>query len=102
MTSLSNDPPDKHHYKAIKTSLKSIIKNYTNIRKINGVVIMCNKIVIHTLQLMKLYIIHLYDNNEKLPIINKQFITSVMKTVCVDSRQGGGKQNENTTILKNK
>ena len=49
---------------------------------------MSNKVVIHTLQLIKLYFIHLYDTNQKIPTINRQFITSVMKTVCIPPTQG--------------
>ncbi len=60
---------------------------------------MSNKIVIHTLQLMKLYLTYLYDNEEKLPTINRQFITSVMKTVCVLPTQGRA-PNESTKGIK--
>lgn len=69
----------KRYYKCIKISLKNIVKHDFVIDKLLQASNMSNKIVIHTLQLMKLYLIYLYDNGKKLPIINKQFITSVMK-----------------------
>ena len=85
---MEKEPPDLSYYKCIKTSLKSIAKNDFVISKLNDATIMANKIVIHSLQFLKLYLIHLYDNNEKLPIINKQFINSILKTVCSSASKG--------------
>ena len=85
---MEKEPPDLSYYKCIKTSLKSIAKNDFVISKINDTAVMANKIVIHSLQFLKLYLIHLYDSNEKLPIINKQFINSILKTVCSSSSKG--------------
>ena len=79
---MEKEPFDISYYKCIKTTLKSIAKNNFVISKINDTAVMANKIVIHSLQFLKLYLIHLYDNNEKLPVINKQFINSILKTVC--------------------
>lgn len=98
---MENEPPDKEkYYKCIKTSLKSIVKHDFVIDKLVQASDMTNKVVIHTLQLMKLYFIHLYDNGEKLPTINRQFITSVMKTVCVSPTQGRV-PSESTKGIKN-
>jgi transposase len=88
-----NEPPDKEkdnssYYKCIKTSLKSIVKHDFVIDKLIQASNMSNKVIIHTLQLMKLYFIYLYDNGEKIPTINRQFITSIMKTVCIPPTQG--------------
>jgi hypothetical protein len=46
------------------------------LRIIQDLVIRTNKIVIHTCQFIKLYCIHLFDNNMQLPIIDKKFITN--------------------------
>ena len=44
-------------FKSVKTSLKSILKHPAiNTKKINDAVLKSNKIVIHTLQFLKLYI----------------------------------------------
>ena len=53
-------PPDDSSSKftCIKTSLKNIIKYKHVQNKISDVVITCNKIVIHALQFLKLYLIH--------------------------------------------
>lgn len=56
---MEKEPPDIAYYKCIKTSLKSIAKNDFVISKINDTTIMANKIVIHSLQFLKLYLIHL-------------------------------------------
>lgn len=90
---MEKEPPDKEkdnssYYKCIKTSLKSIVKQDFVIDKLIQASNMSNKVVIHTLQLIKLYFIHLYDTNQKIPTINRQFITSVMKTVCIPPTQG--------------
>ena len=51
-------------FKSIKTSLKSILKHpEINTSKINDCVMKAHKIVIHTLQFMKLYILHHCDIN---------------------------------------
>ena len=51
------EPPDKDFYKTIKVPLKHIIKNFEiNQPKINDLTIMAHKIVIHTLQFMKMYL----------------------------------------------
>jgi hypothetical protein len=86
-------PPDKtqnlSYYKAIKVPLKHIIKNYDiNQPKINHLVSMAHKIVIHTLQFIKLYSLDYYDKNKKIPTIDKVFINSCMKIICKEKATG--------------
>lgn len=53
-------------FKSTKTSLKSILKHpEINTRKINDVVIKAHKIVIHTLQFLKMYILLIIKHNHK-------------------------------------
>ena len=60
---IKEKPPDDF-FKCVKVSLKHVLKHYkTNQSKINETVIKANKIVIHTLQFMKLYLLDYY--NEK-------------------------------------
>lgn len=84
-------PPE--FFKSIKTSFKSILKHpLINTNKINDAVIKANKIVIHTLQFLKLFLIHYYDNhNHTLPIINKELIKSTMKILCNEKEDKRGK-----------
>jgi hypothetical protein len=87
-------PPE--FFKSIKTSLKSILKHPDiNLPKINDAVIRANKIVIHTLQFMKLYLLHYYENNNfTLPIMNDEFINSCMKILCNEKTTGRPPKNE--------
>jgi hypothetical protein len=85
------EPPDKFHdyYKCVKVPLKHVVKHYDiNQPKINDLVIKAHKIVIHTLQFMKLYLIYHYKLNNELPIIDKQFINCCMKIICVEKSSG--------------
>ena len=64
-------PPE--FFKSVKTSMKSILKHTEiNTTIINNAVIKSNKIVIHTLQFLKLYLLDYYENNNgSLPVISK-------------------------------
>jgi hypothetical protein len=79
-------PPDS--YKGVKVPIKYIVKQDDTTKKILETVVKANKIVIHTLQFMKLYLIHYYDNHQDLPIIDKVFVNTCMKVVCIQSTQG--------------
>lgn len=81
-------PPDKPEYQSIKTSLKSVARNPLVISKLNDVVLMSHKIIVHTLQFIKLYLIDRYDRKLPFPTINKQFVVAVMKTLCQEPPTG--------------
>ena len=81
-------PPDDC-FRCVKVPIKHILKHIDiNSSKISDAVVMANKIVIHTLQFMKLYLVYYYDTNKSLPTIDKQFINSCLKTVC-DKKETG-------------
>jgi hypothetical protein len=86
-------PNSKSYFQTVKTSLKSVVKDDDVIRKLTDAALLVNRIMIHTLQFIKLYYIHLYDNRhdnpEPLPSISKKFVNAVMKIMCVQPRQGG-------------
>jgi hypothetical protein len=86
--SIKEKPPE--FFKSVKTSLKNILKHPDiNSSKINEAVIKANKIVIHTLQFLKLYLLHHYENNNNsLPKISKELINSTMKILCNEKAQG--------------
>ena len=84
---IKEEPPDDF-FKCIKVSLKHVLKHFNiNQPKINKSVIKANKIVIHTLQFMKLYLLDYYDKNNSLPIVDKEFINSCMKILCNEKKQ---------------
>ena len=96
-------PPE--FFKSVKTSLKSILKHPDiNISIINSAVIKSNKIVIHTLQFLKLYLLDYYENNNgSLPIISKELINNTMKVVCGEKEEKRGKPpKQETVVMKDK
>ena len=85
------EPPDKINdfYKCVKVPLKHVIKNYNiNQPKINDLVIKSHKIVYHALQFIKLYLIDYYNKHSTLPKIDKEFINTCLKVVCVEKSSG--------------
>jgi len=97
--SIKEKPPD--YYKSIKTSLKGIIKNpEINTKKINDAVLKSNKIVIHTLQFLKLYLLHHYELHSSLPPVNHLLINTTMKILCdVKEDKRGRPKKEATTHM---
>ena len=94
-------PPE--FFKSTKTSLKSILKHpEINTTKINDVVIKAHKIVIHTLQFLKLYMLHHCETNTYI-LPDKVLILNVMKVVCGEKHTNAGKPPKKETIeLKDK
>ena len=81
-------PPDDY-FKCIKVPLKHVIKHSDiNIPKIQESAIMANKIVIHTLQYMKLYLLNYYNKHNELPAIDKTFINTCIKVQCYENKGG--------------
>jgi hypothetical protein len=98
MEKAKEKPPEV--FKSTKTSLKSILKHpEINTKKINDVVIKANKIVIHTLQFLKMYTLHHYQtHSQTIPIIDKVLILSVMKVVCGEKHTNQGRLPKKETL----
>jgi hypothetical protein len=90
----------KKMYKTIKTSLKSIIDTDNHIGKINEIVFRMNKIIIHTYNFFKLFILDLYRSNNSFPKIDQYLIVLIIKTIAKADARGRKFSNEND-ILKN-
>jgi hypothetical protein len=87
--SIKEKPPDKGYFKCVKVPLKHVIKHPDiNLQKIGNTVIKAHKIVIHTLQFMKLYLLDYYNTNNNLPKIDKVFINCCMKILCNENATG--------------
>ena len=98
---MKEKPPDDY-FRCVKVPIKHILKHIDiNTSKISDAVVMANKIVIHTLQFMKLYLVDYYDTNKSLPTIDKQFINSCLKTVC-DKKETGRPPKAEVKKLKEK
>lgn len=98
MEKAKEKPPE--FFKSTKTSLKSILKHpEINTKKINDVVIKAHKIVIHTLQFLKMYILHHYQTqSHTIPIIDKILILNVMKVVCGEKHTNQGRLPKKETL----
>ena len=98
MEKAKEKPPE--FYKSVKTSLKSVLKYpKLNNKKINNAVIRANKIVIHSLQFLKLYLLDYYEtHNGSLPAITKELINNSMKVVCGEKEEKRGKPPKKETI----
>ena len=98
MEKAKEKPPE--FFKSTKTSLKSILKHpEINTTKINVVVIKAHKIVIHTLQFLKMYTLHHYQtHSQTIPIIDKILILNVMKVVCGEKHTKTGKPPKKETV----
>lgn len=87
-------PPDK--YTTIKCSLKHITKNKNDELIISDAVRRTNKIIIHTYQFLRLWILDKYSKNEEIPLITKDVIRMAFKTLTVKTKDPKG---ENLKIL---
>ena len=79
---------DKSFFQCVKTSLKSVVKDPDVTKKLTDAALRASKIMTHTLQFMKLHIIHCYDNKQNIPTVDKTYITRVMKTLCKKPTRG--------------
>ena len=89
----------KSDFKVVKTSLKSILKNYNvNFNIINNLVLETNEIIIRTYQFLRLYILHKYKQNEEIPTLNKDTILYFVRACGI--RDNRGSKSKNETLLK--
>jgi hypothetical protein len=83
------------YMKTIKDNIKNVIRNENILVYINDLVIKTNKIVIHSYQFLKLYLLDLYKNNKSFPLIDKEFICDIFKVVTIRKCNTGGYTEEN-------
>ena len=93
--------PNEQVYRTIKCPLKSTLKEYDILQPIiEQCVKDINEIIILGYQFIRLYLLDKFVNNKELPIINKQFILDVLKTVSSTETNKGKQKTE--TKIKNK
>ena len=78
------------YMKTNKDNIMNVINYPVHINTINDIVVKVNKIVIHTYQFLKLYLIHLYDNKKDFPIINEDFIGYIFMVLTIRKCGSGG------------
>ena len=95
--------PDPHisSYKTIKTSLSTIATDYDVIFTLEDAVINAHRIAIHTLQFLKLYLIHSFDTTQLLPTVDHALIINIMKTLAPKQTKRGRPPKDITVDLKN-
>lgn len=85
----------KGNFITIKTSLKSILKDYeNNFPKINNLVLECNEIVIRTYQFIRLYILYCYYNNKDIPKFDKDTILYFIRACGIRNKCGRKSKNK--------
>ena len=83
-----NDMPNVRKIKVVKTSLVKITDNRMVIRKINEVAKRCSIITNDICNFLKLYFIHLYDQEMKLPKIDIDLLVTIFNIVTNGSKSG--------------
>ncbi len=83
------------YMKTNKDNIKNVIKDTETIKKLNELVINTHKIVIHAYNFIKLYCLYLYENNKKIPVLNKEFIMDVFKSITIRQCNSGGYREDN-------
>ena len=79
----------KGNFIVVKTSLKSILKDYDNkFPIINNLVLECNEIVIRTYQFIRLFILHKYYKNESIPKLDKDNILYFIRACGIRDKRG--------------
>lgn len=90
------------NFKAVKVPIKYVLKHPDiNLPKISKAVMTCHKLVIHTLQFMKLYLLDYHNKHNSLPTIDKVFVNSCMKILCEEKARGRPPKEE-VRLLKEK
>ena len=86
---------DNYDYmKTVKNNIKNVIRDANSSKIINDLTIKTNKIVIHAYQYIKLYCLHLFDNNLPIPKLDKEFICDVFKVITIRKCGSGGYSTE--------
>lgn len=78
------------YMKTNKDNIMNVINYPAHINTINDIVVKVNKIVIHTYQFLKLYLIYLYDKKKEFPIINEDFIGYIFMVLTIRKCGSGG------------
>ena len=90
------DPPENEQvYRIIKCPLKCVLKKYDILQPIiEKAVIDMNEIVILSYQFIRMYLLDKFTKKQELPIINKQFVLDVIKTISSPNTKRGQKNKQ--------
>ena len=82
------EPLGLPYYKCVRQRLTNILVDPHHAEVIQEAVSRVHRVVIHTLQFIKLYFLHLYDTEQELPKITDEFVLNVMKVLCTETMKG--------------
>jgi hypothetical protein len=88
------DEENFDYMKTNKDNIKNVLRDENLLSLINDLTIRTNKIIIHSYQFLKLYLLHLYENNQSFPEINKEYICDIFKVITKRKCNSGGYTNE--------
>ena len=75
-------------YKALKIPLKHVLRNESDLVKINEVVLEAHKMVSRCTLFLKLYLLKKVEKGEALPKIDRGFVANCLRIQCEESRRG--------------
>ena len=78
------------YMKTNKDNINNVLRDNNLLPIINEITIRTNKIVIHSYQFLKLYLLHLYENNQFFPVLDKKYICNIFKVVTKRKCNSGG------------
>ena len=85
----------KGDFTTVKTSLKSILKDYpNNFETINNLVLECNEIVSTTYQFIRLFILHKFHKGEQIPTLDVKTILYFLRACGTRDNRGVKPQNK--------
>ena len=88
---VKKDNSENYDYmKTVKNNINNVIRDNNSLKIINDLTIKTNKMVIHAYQFIKLYCLHLFDNNLTIPKLDKEFICDVFKVITIRKCGSGG------------
>lgn len=88
-------------FRTIKCPLKKILKHYGTLHPlIEQYISEVNRMVMIGYEFAKFYVLDLYEKHSSLPIIDRQFFITVLKTVCIKNETRGRPSNKTTTDTK--
>ena len=88
------DEENFDYMKTNKDNIKNVIRNENLLPLINDITIRTNKIVIHSYQFLKLYLLYLYENKQPFPVLDKEYICDIFKVITKRKCNSGGYTDE--------
>ena len=88
---MDSESLDEHH-RSIKQSLKNIVRNPATQETIINVVHACHRITVHALRFLKLYLLAYYGRGDKLPVVDKDLVVSIMNVLCEENGAQGNER----------